>query len=367
MSSETSTTGGAQSRYRDAGVDIDRAEQSLPAIRRLARSTLSAEQQQSEIGHFGGVFPLQSGPDRLLVASADGIGTKIKLAFVLGDWAHRQVGADLVHHCVNDILACGARPLFFLDYVAMGKLDAVALEALVEGMAAACRENGIALIGGETAEMPGLYSEGEYDAAGFIVGEVAPDRFVDGHEVAAGDIVLGFLAVGLHTNGFSLARNIAGLSGDAEHDRALLESPLPGDPATTLAAALMAPHPSYVGQVRSLLDAGLVRGMAHITGGGLVDNVPRMIPDGLQAILDADTWTANPIFDYLVEQGSVPEEERYRVFNMGIGFVVAIRPDDVEMATALSPDAVRIGQIVAADAAGERKIWLVRGNRDIAG
>jgi phosphoribosylformylglycinamidine cyclo-ligase len=249
----------------------------------------------------------------------------------------------------------------------MGKLDAVALEALVEGMAAACRENGIALIGGETAEMPGLYAEGEYDAAGFIVGEVAPDRFVDGHEVAAGDIVLGFLAVGLHTNGFSLARNIAGLSGDAEHDRALLESPLPGDPATTLAAALMAPHPSYVGQVRSLLDAGLVRGMAHITGGGLVDNVPRMIPDGLQAILDADTWTANPIFDYLVEQGSVPEEERYRVFNMGIGFVVAIRPDDVEMATALSPDAVRIGQIVAADAAGERKIWLVRGNRDIAG
>jgi phosphoribosylformylglycinamidine cyclo-ligase len=348
MSSGTSAAGTAQSSYRDAGVDIDRAEQSLPAIRRLARSTLSAAQQQSEIGHFGGVFPLQSGPDRLLVASADGIGTKIKLSFVLGEWAHRRVGADLVNHCVNDILACGATPLFFLDYVAMGRLDATALEALVDGMAAACRENDVALMGGETAEMPGLYAEGEYDAAGFIVGEVAPDRYIDGSDVAAGDVLLGFPAMGLHTNGFSLARKIVGLAGEPDHDRALLESPLAGNATPTLAEALMAPHPSYVGQVRPLLDAGLVRGMAHITGGGLIDNVPRMIPDGLQATIEANRWKVNPIFEYLIERGNVPEDERHRVFNMGIGFVVAVRPGDADEATALASDAIEIGRIVEA-------------------
>jgi phosphoribosylformylglycinamidine cyclo-ligase len=352
-------TGSAKSLYRDAGVDIDRAGQSLSAIRRMARSTLTAEQQQSEIGHFGGVFPLKSGPDRLLVASADGIGTKIKLAFVLGGWAHRRVGADLVNHCVNDILACGATPLFFLDYVAMGRLDPTTLEALVEGMASACRENGLALIGGETAEMPGLYADGEYDAAGFIVGEVAPDRYVDGSEVLAGDSVLGFPGLGLHTNGFSLARKIAGLTGAADHDRLLLEEPLGRPTDSTLGDALMAPHPSYVGQVAPLLVAGFVRGMAHITGGGLMDNVPRMIPEGLQAIVDAEAWTANPVFDYLVEQGKVSEEERYRVFNMGIGFVVAVRASDVKNAKSLAPGAIEIGRVTEVGGDSAPRIQIV--------
>jgi phosphoribosylformylglycinamidine cyclo-ligase len=359
MTSDASTTGGARSLYRDAGVDIDRAGQSLSAIRQMARTTLNAEQQQSDIGHFGGVYLLKSGPDRLLVASADGIGTKIKLAFVLGPWAHSQVGADLVNHCVNDILACGATPLFFLDYVAMGRLDPATLEALVDGMASACRENQVALIGGETAEMPGLYADGEYDAAGFIVGEVAPDRYIDGSEVRAGDAVLGFPGLGLHTNGFSLARKIAGLSGVADHDRALLEAPFDGGSDSTLGAALMAPHPSYVAQVAPLLAAGLVRGMAHITGGGLIDNVPRMIPEGLQAIVDAETWTMNPVFDYLVEQGKVSEEERYRVFNMGIGFVIAVRAGEVDNAKSLAPEAIEIGRIAGADGDGAPRIQIV--------
>ena len=204
--------------YRDAGVDIEKAEHSLAAIRRFARATLAKDMASSEIGHFGGVFPLPAGDDRLLVASADGIGTKIKLAFLLGGSAHHQVGADLVNHCVNDILACGAEPLFFLDYVAMGRLDPVTLEFLVEGMAMACASNGLALIGGETAEMPGIYADGEYDAAGFIVGEVAPDCYVDGSSIEAGDALIGFPAVGLHTNGYSLARKVIGMNGDRESD-----------------------------------------------------------------------------------------------------------------------------------------------------
>ncbi len=348
MTSGAFTTDGSRLHYRDAGVDIDKAEQSLSAIKRIARSTLSAEQQQSEVGHFGGVFPLPSGPDRLLVASADGIGTKLKIGFVLGGWAHRQAGADLVNHCVNDLLACGASPLFFLDYVAMGKLEASTLELLVEGMAAACRENGLALIGGETAEMPGLYADGEYDAAGFIVGEVAPNRYVDGRDVREGDIVLGFPSLGLHTNGFSLARKIAGLTGVADHDRPVLEQRIDGSTSATLASALMAPHPSYVDQVRPLLDAGLVRGLAHITGGGLVDNVPRMIPDGLQAVLVAGSWEVNPIFEYLVSRGGISLEERYRVFNMGIGFVAAVRLEDLEKSRKLAPKGRQIGRVIEA-------------------
>jgi phosphoribosylformylglycinamidine cyclo-ligase len=346
MISDASPARQAQSLYRDAGVDIDKASRSLSAIRRMARSTLTAEQQQGEIGHFGGVFPLQSGPDRLLVASADGIGTKIKLAFLLGNWAHKQVGADLVNHCVNDILACGARPLFFLDYVAMGSLDPTTLEALVDGMSTACRENGVALIGGETAEMPGLYATGEYDAAGFIVGEVAPDRYVDGHEIRVGDVLLGFPALGLHTNGFSLARKIVGLTGEAGHDREVLEQPLDAGSSQTLASALMAPHPGYVDAVWPLLELHLVRGMAHITGGGLLDNVPRMLPEGLSAQIDPDTWQANPIFEFLVRQGAVSTEERFRVFNMGIGFVVAVRADDAGNAIQIAPDALPIGRVV---------------------
>jgi phosphoribosylformylglycinamidine cyclo-ligase len=334
--------------YRDAGVDVDAAGSAVARIARLAESTVGGDGGGWPIGHFGGVYRLPAGGDRLLVASADGVGTKLKLAFALGGEAHARVGADLVNHCVNDILALGARPLFFLDYVAMGRLDPTTLETLVAGMSAACRESGLALIGGETAEMPGFYTDGEYDVAGFIVGEVAPDVAIDGAAMREDDVLIGLPSLGLHTNGYSLARRILGMTGDGETDRALLAEPLPGGAGETIGEGLMRPHPSYLAAVRPLLDAGLVRGMAHVTGGGLVDNVPRMLPAGLAAAFDPAAWETPPIFDLLVRRGRVSAAERYRVFNMGIGFVLAVAPDDAAAALALlgGRDAAVIGRVV---------------------
>ncbi len=283
------------------------------------------------MGHFGGVYRLPAGPDRVLVASADGVGTKLKLAFVLGGDAHARVGGDLVNHCANDILALGARPLFFLDYVSTGHLDPDVFELLVGGMARTCQENELALIGGETAEMPGFYAAGEYDVAGFIVGMVDPDAIVDGSRVQAGDQLIGLPSVGLHTNGYSLARRIVGLTGDGA-DRARLDQPLPDGGGVSIGEALMQPHLSYQSLVRPLLDRGIVRGMAHITGGGIVDNLPRMLPQGVSAQLDSTAWTVPPIFSFLVERGGVSPAERYRAFNMGIGFVIAVEPDTVDWA-----------------------------------
>ena len=331
--------------YRDAGVDIDRAAKSLGAIAGFARATAAAG-AAGDIGHFGGVYRLPAGPDRLLIASADGIGTKIKLAFLLGGGAHKRVGGDLVNHCVNDILACGARPLFFLDYIAMGSIDTVALEGLVEGMAEACSVNGAALIGGETAEMPGLYAPGEYDAAGFITGEVAPDAFIDGATIQAGDVLIGLPSVGLHTNGYSLARLIVGLSGNADEDRARLAVPLPGGTGESIGDALLAPHVTYFPGVYPLVQQGIVRGIAHITGGGLLDNLPRMLPAGISAVLDQQTWTVNPIFTYLVGTGNVEAREQFRAFNMGIGMVLAVRPADVETVLNAIPGSRMIGETV---------------------
>ncbi len=329
--------------YRDAGVDIDRAANSLSAIAGFARATASAS-AAGEIGHFGGIYQLPAGGDRLLIASADGIGTKIKIAFVLGGDAHKRVGGDLVNHCVNDILACGARPLFFLDYIAMGKIDPVALEGLVEGMSLACSANGAALIGGETAEMPGLYADGEYDAAGFIVGEVAPDAYIDGSTIQPGDALIGLPSAGLHTNGYSLARMVVGLTGETKHDWEVLSSPLPGGNGESIGQALLAPHLTYFPQVYPLVNQGIVRGMAHITGGGLLDNVPRMLPEGVVAELDQRTWTVNPLFSYLVETGNVEARDRYRAFNMGIGMVLAVRPADVDAVVSAIPAARVIGK-----------------------
>jgi phosphoribosylformylglycinamidine cyclo-ligase len=337
------TSKGAVS-YRDAGVDIDVATHALERIKAHTRSTFGGE-AAVPIGHFGGAYLLPSGPDQLLVASADGIGTKIKLAFVLGGDAHARVGADLVNHCVNDILACGARPLFFLDYIAMGHLDPVALDLLVGGMAAACRENNLALIGGETAEMPGLYAEGEYDAAGFIVGTVAPDRYLDGSQVRAGDALIGLPSAGLHTNGYSLARHILGLTGDAHVDQTVLKRPLPHGGGQNIGSALMQPHLTYFPAVYPLIEEGLVHGVAHITGGGLIDNVPRMLPEGLVTRIDPTAWSRPPIFDYFVEAGSVSPPERYRAFNMGIGLVIAVALEQVEMVIQAITGARVIGNV----------------------
>ena len=288
-----------------AGVDIDAATTALDRVRQKIQATFAGTGAARPIGHFGGFYRLADDGDRYLVASADGIGTKLKLAFVLGGEAHATVGADLVNHCVNDVLAVGAEPLFFLDYVAMGRLDGDAFAGLVGGMADACRANGVAMIGGETAEMPGMYQEGEYDAAGFIVGEVRESEIVDGRDVAAGDALIGIPSGGLQTNGYSLARAILGLTGEAAHDRELLGQPLAVDPNTTLGGALMAPHKSFKADVLPLARAGMLTGMAHITGGGLIDNVPRMLPDGLSAEFDPRRWEVPPIFMQLVQMGDV--------------------------------------------------------------
>ncbi len=328
--------------YRDAGVDIDAKLTAIDRVKERARSTLGS--QAGPIGHFGGTYLVPSGPDQILVASADGVGTKLRLAFVLGGEAHAGVGRDIVNHCVNDILALGAKPLFFLDYFATGKLDPDVVAAVVGGVADACLDNSLALLGGETAEMPDSYPPGEYDLAGFVVGTVLPDRIVDGSAIRRGDVVIGFPSTGLHTNGYSLARKIVGLTGEANHDASILATALAD--GTSLGDALMAGHRSYLPHVQPLLDAGIVRGMAHVTGGGLKDNLPRTLPPEAIARLDPEAWVTPPIFEYLVNRGRVSLDERYRAFNMGIGFAVVVREDDRDAVLDRHPEARQIGEIV---------------------
>ncbi|HEX7997502.1 MAG TPA: phosphoribosylformylglycinamidine cyclo-ligase [Pyrinomonadaceae bacterium] len=307
--------------YRDAGVDIDAANAAKERIKLLARATFN-ERTLSEIGSFGGMFdaafPQMRTP--VLVASADGVGTKLKVAFLTG--VHNTIGRDLVNHCVNDILVQGARPLFFLDYIATGKLAPDVVAAIVEGVAAGCRENKCVLLGGETAEMPGFYSEGEYDVAGFIVGIVDREKVIDGKRIAAGDVLLALPSVGLHTNGYSLARklffDVAGY--DPETRIPQLD--------TTIGAALLAPHMSYLPALEGLLDSGLIKGLAHITGGGLTENIPRILPAETSVIIARDTWPILPIFSVMQEIGSVTDAEMYRTFNMGVGMVIVCAPQD---------------------------------------
>ncbi|HET8521701.1 MAG TPA: phosphoribosylformylglycinamidine cyclo-ligase, partial [Thermomicrobiales bacterium] len=236
-------------------------------------------------------------------------------------------------------------------------LDGETLDRLISGMAAACRENGLALIGGETAEMPGLYQPGEYDAAGFIVGEVTPDRLIDGRAVAAGDMLIGLPSGGLQTNGYSLARRILGLTGDADHDLPILRQPLPGQPTTTIGEALMRPHASFLPVVMPLVEQGIVRGMAHITGGGLIDNVPRMLPEGLAARIDDQSWVPDPIFPFLLEAGNVPRSEWHRAFNMGVGFVLAVGEQDVSPVLNQVPGAFVLGEVVPTTEGADRVVW----------
>ncbi len=328
--------------YKDAGVDIDAKMTAIDRVKERARATLGS--QAGPIGHFGGTYLVPSGPDQILVASADGVGTKLRLAFVLGGEAHAGIGRDIVNHCVNDILALGAKPLFFLDYFATGKLDPDVVTAVVGGVADACLANGLALLGGETAEMPDMYAAGEYDLAGFVVGTVPPDEVIDGSAIRRGDVVIGFPSTGLHTNGYSLARKIIGLTGDASHDNGELATLLPG--GASVGEALMAEHRSYLPEIQPLLAEGIVRGMAHITGGGLKDNLPRTLPPAAIARLDPESWVTPPIFDYLVDRGRVSLDERYRAFNMGVGFVIVVREADRDPVLDLHPEARQIGEIV---------------------
>ena len=311
------------SRYAAAGVDISAKAAALSRAASAIRSTFTPG-VLGDVGGFGGLFrPDLSGyRDPVLVASTDGVGTKLKVAFETA--RHDSCGADLVNHCVNDILVQGAKPLFFLDYVAVGKLDPETLQKVIEGLARGCRENGVALLGGETAEMPGFYAPGEYDVAGTIVGIVEREKILDGSRVRAGDIALGLPSAGLHTNGYSLAREVLfARLGKRPQDR------LPELGRSTIADALLAPHLSYRKALEPLLAEDLVRAMAHITGGGFYENIPRVVPKDLEVIIKSGAWPVPAIFEVIERAGDVSFEEMHRVFNMGIGMVVFAAPEDL--------------------------------------
>ncbi len=305
--------------YRDAGVDIDAQDEGLRRIKAMLQATRTPG-VLADLGSFGGMFApdLAGVKEPVLVASCDGVGTKLKVAFMTG--RHDTVGRDLVNHCVNDILVQGAFPLFFLDYVATGRLSPTVLASVVSGVAAGCRENGCALLGGETAEMPGFYADGEYDVAGFIVGMADKRKLIDGRAVAIGDRLYGLASAGLHTNGYSLARKIFfEVKGHAPDDV------VAGLPAT-IGQTLLAEHRSYLGPLKGAIESGLVHGLAHITGGGITDNVPRILPEGTAARVSRGTWPVLPVFSVMQALGNVQDDEMYRAFNMGLGMVCVVPP-----------------------------------------
>jgi phosphoribosylformylglycinamidine cyclo-ligase len=331
--------------YAAAGVDIDAAHQAMKGVAALVRSTATAD-TLSELGSFGGLYRVpRDAKQPVLVASTDGVGTKLKVAFTTG--RHGTVGEDLVNHCVNDILVQGAKPLFFLDYVGVGRLEPGVVEALVEGVARGCRENGCALLGGETAEMPDMYQPGEYDLAGTIVGIVEEDRVLDGRAIRSGDALVALASTGLHTNGYSLARRIV-------FDRMGLtpDSPFPEEDGS-VADVLLRVHKSYLRSLYPLIEAGRVRGLAHITGGGLTDNVPRILPPGVDARFRLASWTVPPLFRVLQREGGVEQAEMFRAFNMGVGMVAVVAAEDADAVvrelSAAGEQAWIAGEIVPGD------------------
>jgi len=333
--------------YASAGVDIDAANRATEKIKELARTTFNAR-TLSEIGSFGGMFdgafPKMQQP--VLVASADGVGTKLKIAFATG--IHNTIGRDLVNHCVNDILVQGARPLFFLDYVATGKLAPDTVAGIIEGITNGCRENGCVLLGGETAEMPGFYADGEYDVAGFIVGVVDREKIIDGKAIAPGDVVLGLPSVGLHTNGYSLARKlffeVAGYTADTYLEQL----------GETIGQALLKSHVSYLRNLDGLLDAGVIKGLAHITGGGLLENIPRILPEGTAVEIKRGSWPVLPIFETMQRIGKIDEREMFRTFNMGIGMVIVCNPHDASEIKTVIKTSREIGRVTK----GEKTVSL---------
>ncbi len=326
--------------YKDSGVDIDASNAAKKRIRDLARSTFTPG-VLSDIGSFGGMFACDFGgiKNPVLVSSTDGVGTKLKVAVMMN--RHNTVGADLVNHCVNDILVQGARPLFFMDYVATGRLDADVIVSVVEGVARGCKEAGCALIGGETAEMPGFYADGEYDVAGFIVGIVDRSRILDGKSIRHGDLLIGLPSVGLHTNGYSLARKVffelAKLTPNSRVDG--LEG--------TVGDELLKPHLNYEPIVRVALARNLVEGLAHITGGGITENLNRILPDNCQAEVRPGSWPVLPLCQVMARLGGIERDEMLRSTNMGIGMVIVVRPSNLAALTAtLSTPWYQIGQII---------------------
>jgi phosphoribosylformylglycinamidine cyclo-ligase len=340
--------------YRDAGVDIDEGDRLVELIKPFARPTLRPE-VLAGIGGFGGLFALDVKKFRepVLVSGTDGVGTKLKVAFAAG--RHGTIGQDLVAMCVNDVAVVGAEPLFFLDYYATGRLKAEQGAEVVKGIAEGCRLAGCALIGGETAELPGFYAEGEYDLAGFAVGVVERSRIVDGKAVTPGDLVVGIASSGVHSNGYSLARK-------ALLEKHPLDAKLDGLGGRTLADVLLEPTRIYAKDVLALLEKVAVRSFAHITGGGLPGNVPRNLPDDTRAVLDERRWPRPPVFDVIAREGGVPRDEMYRTFNMGLGLVAVVAPGDEAAAHALlrarGLDAWTVG--VIEKGAGEATCEVVR-------
>ncbi len=337
---------GSAARYAAAGVDVDANDRLIDRYREIAASA-SRPEMAGAVGGFSGAFDLSGYERPTLVASTDGVGTKVMVASLAG--RVDGVGRDLVNHCINDILTAGAEPLFFLDYLAANGISEDAKAEIVGGVAAACRENGVALLGGETADMPDLYPEGEFDLAGTIVGAVAAGGGLGGGEVEAGDALIGLPANGLHTNGYSLARDVFGLrpsDGDAAARRARLAAAEP-DLGEPLADALLRPHPAYWQALRAQL--GRVKALAHVTGGGIAGNLERVLPAGTGAELDARTWAAGtpPIFGLIQRRGEIQIEEMFRVFNMGIGMIAVVSPADAPVLLEEVAEAVRIGEVVA--------------------
>ena len=332
--------------YKESGVDIDLAAQVKRRIKDIVAPTHGREVLDG-VGGFGAMYQLSSYREPVLVSSVDGVGTKLKLCALMD--RYDGIGEDLVNACVNDVIVCGAKPLFFLDYISVGKLEPTFIEELMQGMSRACQEVSCALIGGETAQMPGLYDEGEFDLAGFVLGVVERSEIFDPIAVQRGDVLLGIPSNGLHTNGYSLVRSVLRLEEDASvlgqfHTRL----------GQTLGAALLKPHRSYYQLVRQAFP--LVKGMAHITGGGLMENVPRMLPDHLGARFDTSRWNVPPIFDLLREKGDISREEMYRVFNMGLGLVIVCKQSRIEEVAAVIPESRVVGEVV--DAQRKRCIIL---------
>jgi phosphoribosylformylglycinamidine cyclo-ligase len=344
--SRLTTSGGQDSRtdaYESAGVDIDSANRAVERIRLLAASTQGGE-VLAGVGPFSALYELGAYKKPVLVSSTDGVGTKVLLARVLG--RYDTIGQDLVNHCVNDILTSGAKPLFFLDYLAGSGVDEDTKVAIVAGMGAACQATGCALVGGETADMPGVYTDGDFDIAGFIVGVVERDAVIDGRSIHPGHVLLGLPSNGLHTNGYSLVRRLWGIDtrGDPERAREVLGETV-AELGETLADALMRPHPSYFHELAPALD--LLHGIAHITGGGLIENVPRILSPEMAARFNPHLWTPPPIFDLIRQRGDLPDAEMYRAFNMGLGIVVVVPEASVDEVRRRAPSLRVVGAIEA--------------------
>ena len=335
--------------YADAGVDIDRASRTKKRIKYLAHKTFT-KGVLSEIGGFGGLFSIDKAKyiDPIIVSSVDGVGTKLKVAFEMK--VHHTIGADLVNHCVNDIAVQGAAPMFFMDYLATGKLEPEVAEKVIEGLAEACKHNGCALIGGETAEMPGFYPDDEYDLAGFIVGVVEREKVITGKTVEVGDVILGLASNGLHTNGYALARKL--LFEVARYTPETYVNDLKGK----VGNELMRTHKSYWPAIKRLVDGESVSAMAHITGGGITENLPRVLPRGVAAVIELGTWQVPPIFEHLQKLGNVPQEEMLRTFNMGLGMLLVVPAAKFKKAQSVlervGEKAFTIGRITK----GERKV-----------